>query len=145
VANPKLAFGAVVVAELWRGIPFFAISLLAAMQNIGAELYESCDIDGGGRIAKFRYIVFPFLKDTIVLTTLLRFVWEFNAVDMLRNLTGGGPMGLTTTLSLYLADTAIKTQNFGYGSAIGTITFFLMLIFAVFYIKLSRYGKGQDI
>jgi len=144
VANPKYAFGSVVVAELWRGIPFFAISLLAAMQNIPGELYESCDIDGGGLLAKFRFIVLPFLKDTIVLTTLLRFVWEFNAVDLIRTLTGGGPMNLTTTLSLYLADTAIKTQNFGYGSAIGTITFFLMLGLAITYIKVSGYGKGQD-
>ena len=143
VANPSYAFGSVIVAELWRGIPFFAISLLAAMQNIPGELYESCDIDGGGLLAKFWFIVLPFLKDTIILTTLLRFVWEFNAVDLIRTLTGGGPMNLTTTLSLYLADTAIKTQNFGYGSAIGTITFFLMLVLAIAYIKVSGYGKGQ--
>ena len=142
VANPDTVFGAVVTAELWRGIPFFAISLLAAMQNIPGDLYESCDIDGGGRLAKFYYIVLPFLKDTIILTTLLRFVWEFNAVDLIRTLTGGGPMNLTTTLSLYLADTAIKTQNFGYGSAIGVVTFSMMLVFAIVYIRISGYGKG---
>ena len=141
VANPNTAFGAVVVAELWRGIPFFAISLLASLQNVPMELYESCDIDGGGRLAKFWYITWPFLKDTAVLSSLLRVVWEFNSVDLIMNLTGGGPMGMTTILSTYLADTAIKTRNFGYGSAIGVISFILMFVFAMIYLKVSHYGQ----
>ena len=144
LANVNTAFGSVVTAEVWRGIPFFAISLLAAMQNIGTELYESCDIDGGGRIAKFWYIILPFLRDTIVLTTILRFIWAFNAVDLIFVLTGGGPMGLTTTLSMYLADMAIRWQNFGYGSAIGVVVFMFMLIFSILYIKVSGFGKGLE-
>jgi len=141
VANPDWAFTAVIVAELWRGIPFFAISLLAALQNVPLELYESCDIDGGGRLAKFWFITWPFLKDTAVLSSLLRVIWEFNSVDLIMNLTGGGPMGLTTILSTYLADTAIKTRNFGYGSAIGVISFFIMTVFALLYLWASKYGK----
>lgn len=140
LASPNTAFGAVSVAELWRGMPFFAISLLASLQAIPDELYESCGMDGGGRLVQFRYITLPFLKDTIVLTTLLRAVWEFNAVDIIMNSTGGGPMGLTSTLSIYLADQAIKTRNFGYGSAIGVVSFMIMLVFAVGYLRLSKFG-----
>lgn len=141
VANPGTAFGAVVNAELWRGIPFFAISLLAAMQSIPLELFESCEIDGGGRITKFIYIILPFLKDTIILTTLLRFIWEFNSVDLIYNLTGGGPMGLTSILSMYLTSIAISAQDFGYGSAIGMITFVMIMGLAIVYIKLSRFEE----
>jgi len=143
LANPDKVFSSVIVAELWRGIPFFTISYLAAMQTIPTELYESCDVDGGGRLAKFRYIILPFLKDTIILTSLLRLVWSFNSVDLIRTLTGGGPMGLTTTLSIYLTDTAVRWQEFGYGSAIGVTVFLLMLAFAIAYIKVSRFGKEQ--
>ena len=141
LANPSTVFGAVATAELWGGVPFFAIALLAQLQSIPSDLYESCDIDGGGSISKFRFITLPFLKDTIVLTTLLRAVWEFNSVDLILVLTGGGPMNMTSTLSIYLANVAIKTSNFGYGSAIGVITFIILLIFSLIYLKLSKFAE----
>lgn len=140
--NLNKVFGAVVVAELWRGIPFFAISLLATLQNIPGELYEASDIDGCGTVKKFQYITLPLLKEQIILSSLLRFVWEFNSVDLIFSLTGGGPAGKTTTLSILIANQAIQTNNFGYGSAISVISFMFLTFFAVFYIKLTRFGKG---
>lgn len=143
VSMPATALPAVIIAELWRGVPFFAVSLLASLQSIPNELYESCSIDGGGKLDRFFYIVLPYLKDTIVLTTLLRLVWEFNSVDLIMNLTGGGPMNLTSTLSIYLADQAIKTRNFGYGSAVGVVSFMIMLVFALIYLKASKFGEAK--
>ena len=144
LANPSTAFWAVAVAELWGGVPFFAISVLAKLQSIPPELYESCEMDGANDWQKFRFITFPLIKDTVVLMTLLRAVWEFNAVDLILNLTGGGPMGLTTTLSIYLANQAIKTRNFGYGSAIGVVTFGIMLMFSIVYLKLTHYQEDME-
>ncbi|MDQ8736200.1 sugar ABC transporter permease [Paenibacillus sp. LHD-38] len=138
LANQSSVFGSVVVAEVWGGVPFFAIALLAQLQSVPNELYESCEIDGGNSIAKFRFITFPFLKDTIILTTLLRAVWEFSTVDLIFVLTGGGPMNMTSTLSVYLTNVAFKTSNFGYGSAIGVVTFFIMLICSLVYLKLNK-------
>jgi multiple sugar transport system permease protein len=83
----------------------------------------------------------PYLKDTIILTTLLRAVWEFNAVDLIMNLTGGGPIDYTTTLSLYIARLAIRSQEFGYGSAVAVISFLFLLIFAILYLRLSKFGE----
>ncbi len=140
VSNPKTALLAVVVAELWRGIPFFAISLLSALQLIPDELYESCSIDGGGRVVAFFHITLAYLKETIILTTLLRAVWEFKSVDIIYNLTSGGPINSTTTLSMYMADQAIKLNNFGYGSAISVVSFGILLFFAAFYLKLGNFG-----
>jgi multiple sugar transport system permease protein len=144
LSNPKTAFNAVSVAELWRGIPFFAISLLAALQGIPLELYESCEIDGGGRLRKFFSITLSYLKETIILTTLLRTIWEFNAVDLIMVATGGGPVARTTNLSIFLADLAIKNRNFGYGSSIGVVSFCIMFIFAAVYLKAGKFtGREQ--
>jgi multiple sugar transport system permease protein len=133
-------FWSVVVAELWRGIPFFVIALLAALQSVPNELYEACSIDGGGSIVKFCKVTLPFLKDTIILTTLLRTIWEFNSVDLIMNLTGGGPINYTTTLSLYIANLAIKDREFGYGSAVAMVSFGFLLIFAILYLKIGKFG-----
>ena len=142
--NINTSFWAVVVAELWRGIPFIAIMILASLQAIPDELYEACRVDGGGRIMSFRHITFPYIKETAVLTTLLRVVWEFNSVDLILNLTGGGPIHKTTTLAVYLANTARRDGNFGYGSSIAVVSFFILLVFAFFYLKLSNYGKEEN-
>ena len=141
LADTSTAFGAVIIAELWRGIPFFAITLLASLQSIPNELYEAARVDGAGRWKSFIYVTLPQLKNTIILTTLLRVVWEFNNVDLIFNLTGGGPAHATTTLTMYIADLAVHGSNFGYGSALTVISFGILLIFAMLYLKLSRYEK----
>lgn len=137
----RTVFASVIVAELWRGIPLFVIAMLAALQSVPDELYESCAMDGGGVFWKFFYITLPYLKDTIILTTLLRAVWEFNAVDLIFNLTNGGPVNYTTTLSVYIAKLAIRSQEFGYGSAVAIISFLFLLLFAMAYLQISKFGE----
>ncbi len=137
------SFAALTVAELWRGIPFFAIMLLAGLQSIPDEEYEACSVDGGTRWSKFLYITMPHLKETIVLSTLLRAVWEFNNVDVIYNLTGGGPVNRTMTLTMYITQTAIRDSNFGYGSAIAVISFIILAVFAAAYIKLTGFGEEE--
>ena len=144
LANPNLVFPSVVIAEVWRGVPFFAISLLAAMQNISGDLYEAADVDGATRRQKLFFITIPQLKETIVLTTLLRSVWEFNSVDLIYSLTGGGPVGKTTTLSILIANQATKTSNYGYGSALSVISFLILTIFAFIYLKLTNFGQEDN-
>ena len=141
LGNIKTVFGAVVVAELWRGIPFFAIMLLAGLQAIPADVYEAADIDGAGTFKKFFYVTLPFLKDTIILSPLLRAVWEFNNVDVILNLTNGGPSRMTTTLSMYVVNQAIDASNFGYGSAAAVIGFIILFCFATVYLKVSKFGR----
>jgi ABC-type sugar transport systems, permease components len=141
LANTGLVLGSVVVAELWRGIPFFAISLLASMQSIPTDVYEAARVDGSNRVKTFLYITLPMLKETIILTTLLRAVWEFNSVDLIISLTGGGPIGRTTTLSILIANQAMGTNNYGYGSALSVVSFIILTIFAMVYLKASKFGK----
>ena len=117
LASTNSAFISVVVAELWRGIPFFAVTILASLQSIPDELYEAAAMDGSNRWTSFINITLPQLKRTIVLTTLLRTVWEFNNVDLMYNLTNGGPANSTMTYAMYIAKTAVHGSDFGYGSA----------------------------
>jgi multiple sugar transport system permease protein len=141
LADSTTSFIAVVIAELWRGIPFFAITLLASLQSIPEELYEAAKVDGAGRMKSFLYVTLPSLKNTIVLTTLLRVIWEFNNVDLLFNLTGGGPAHSTTTLTMYIAEQAVHGSNFGYGSALTVVAFGILLIFAIIYLRITRYER----
>lgn len=145
LANVRVVLGSVIVAELWRGVPFFAISLLAAMQGFPQDIYEAARVDGCNKIRTFHYITLPLLKDTIILTTLLRTIWEFNSVDLIYTLTGGGPVGKTTTLSMLIANQALTTSNYGYGSAMSVISFFLLTIIAAIYIKATGFGKESSL
>lgn len=144
LADSKTFFPSVIIAELWRGIPFFAINLLAALQGIPADIYESSAIDGCGPIKNYFYITLPYLKESIIFATLLRGIWEFNSIDMIFTMTNGGPMDKTTTLPIYMMKTAIIKGNYGYGSTIGVVAFLLLLGFAIMYIKLSGYGGKED-
>ena len=143
--NINTVFGTVFLAELWRGIPFFTIIILAGLQGIPTELYESCAVDGCGWWTSFCKITLPYLIETIILSTLLRTVWEFNSVDLIYTMTGGGPAGATTTLSMYIAQNAINASNFGYGSALVVISFVLLLGFALSYLYLSKFGQEDQL
>ena len=85
----------------------------------------------------------PILKDAIVLTTLLRAVWEFNNVDLIFTLTGGGPSYRTTTLTMYMTNMSVKNGNYSYGSTLAVMAFFILLCFTAVYLKISGYGKEE--
>ncbi|BBJ44656.1 transporter [Streptomyces antimycoticus] len=140
LSDTGTVFWAAVVAELWRGVPFFAILILADLQSIPQDLYEAASVDGAGRARRFFHITLPHLKDAIILSTLLRGVWEFNNVDLLYTLTGGGPAGQTTTLPLYVANTGINGHDFGYASALTTVAFVILLFCSILYLRLSKFG-----
>lgn len=143
LSDTGTVFPAVVVAELWRGVPFFAILILADLQSVSKDLYEAAEVDGASRFRQFFHITLPHLKDAIILSTLLRAVWEFNNVDLLYTLTGGGPAGETTTLPLRIASIAVDSHDFGYASALTSIAFVILLFCSMVYLRLSKFG-GQD-
>src|SRR5690606_4668495 len=101
-------------------------------------------VDGAGRWKKFVSITLPHLKNTIVLTTLLRVVWEFNNVDLIYNLTGGGPANSTTTLTMYIVNLAVHGSDFGYGAALTVISFGILFIFAMTYLLITRFQREDE-
>lgn len=143
LSDTGTVFWAAVLAELWRGVPFFAILILADLQSIPGDLYEAASVDGAGRMRQFVHITLPHIKDAIVLATLLRAVWEFNNVDLLLTLTNGGPAGMTTTLPLYVAVTGFEGHDFGYATALTTVAFVILLFCSILYLRLSKFGKDD--
>lgn len=144
VQNIQTAFGAVVVAELWRGIPFFTITLLGGLQTIPLELYESARVDGGSSWKNFWLITIPYMKESIIFATLMRTIWEFRSVDLIMTMTDGGPVRRTLTLPIYMYKTSIENGQYGYGAALTVILFLILSVYVVIYLKANHFGKGVN-
>ncbi|MDD2417987.1 MAG: sugar ABC transporter permease [Oscillospiraceae bacterium] len=134
LARLSTVFPAVIVTIIWQGIPFFALMLLAGLQGVPGELYEAADIDGANVFQKFFRITVPSLRNTIYVTTLLRIIWVANSVDVIFNMTGGGPAYASQTLSVYIFNKA-NALNLGYSSTMSVILTVLLLLVAVPYLK----------
>jgi multiple sugar transport system permease protein len=140
-SSSTMAMAAMVLATTWRGVPFFAISILASLQTIPEEIYESCDVDGANSWQKLFYITLPMIKDTLILTTLLRTIWTLNIIDIIFSMTKGGPNFSTLTLPVYVMLTFIDSLDLGYASTIAIATAVLLLMFSGIYLALGRFGK----
>ncbi|MEH7248066.1 sugar ABC transporter permease [Neobacillus niacini] len=136
LSQTSSAFPSVIVTIIWQGIPFFAIMLLAGLQGISQEMYEAADIDGASSAQKLFRITIPSLKNVILTTLLLRIIWVSNSVDIIFNMTGGGPSYSTQTLSVYIFNKA-NVLNLGYASAMAIILMALLAFVAIPYIKKS--------
>jgi len=142
VQNIDSVFPAIIIAQLWRGIPFFAITLLASLQSIPGEMYESARVDGASSVQTLFRITLPFLKESIIFATIMRIIWEFQSVDMILTMTNGGPMRRTTTLPIYMFQRSIIEGNYGYGSSIAMAGFVFLSVFAFLYLKANNFGRG---
>ena len=140
---PETAWAMVFVANAWRGAPFFAIVILAALQSIDGALYEAANIDGASRAQKFRYITLPLILNAIVISTLLRALWTFNFIDLLWTMTRGGPAGATTTLPIYIFDVIYQKGEFGYGAALSVVLCALLITFSAAYWQLNRLSRAR--
>ncbi len=127
-----------IVANIWFGIPFFAITLLAALQSIPGEIYEAASIDGASRRQQFVSITLPFLAPTIAITLMLRTIWIANFADLIIVMTNGGPADSTQIVSSYIFTQAFRRLDFGYASAIAAVLLVLLLAYAVSIIFIRR-------
>jgi multiple sugar transport system permease protein len=134
LAQKSTAFPSVVVTIIWQGIPFFALMLLAGLQGVPGELYEAADIDGANWFQKLFRVTIPSIKNSIFITTLLRIIWVANSVDVIFNMTGGGPAYSTQTLSVYIFNKA-NSLNLGYASSMSIVLTLLLLCIAIPYLK----------
>lgn len=133
LSQTNTAFPAVIATIVWQGIPFFALMILAGLQGIPGELYEAADIDGATGIQKLFRITIPSIKNTIMITALLRVIWVANSVDVIFNMTEGGPAYSTQTLSVYIFNKA-NTLDMGYASAMAIILALVLCTVAIPYL-----------
>ena len=144
LSDPGWAMAAVITANVWYGIAFFAIMLLAALQSIPGELYEAADMDGAGWFRKLMSVTVPYIMPTIITTTLLRVIWIFNSPDLIYSLTGGGPAGSTHILTTFMLDKIIFAGDYGQASAVGVVAIGILVLYTLFYLAATRSEKAGD-
>lgn len=144
LSDPQLAMWGPIVANVWWGIPFFAITLLAALQAIPRDLYEAASIDGAGPVQRFVSITLPFLAPTIAITILLRTVWISNFADLIVVMTNGGPADRTQIVASYIFTQAFRRLDFGYASAIALVLLVLLLAYSMLIVLLRQTLLNKD-
>lgn len=135
------AFPSVIVTIVWQGIPFFCLMILAALQGVSMDLYEAAAIDGASPLQRLFFITIPSIKNTIYVTALLRVIWVANSVDVIFNMTGGGPAYSTQTLSVYIFNKG-NALNLGYASAMAILLAIVLLAAAIPYLKINLRGEA---
>ncbi len=138
LSDPHLAMASVIVVNVWAGIPFFTVNMLAGIQSIDGELYEAAEIDGANGWECFLHITLPGLRYVIAVATLLSTIWTFNGFETIFLLTGGGPGNVTKVYSIMAYQKAIQALQFGPGTA---VAFSLTPVLAIFILFLSRYMR----
>ena len=138
LANPSLAMPAVVFTNIWRGMPFFAIMLLAGLQAIPEELYEAARVDGATVTQRFRHVTLPLLRPIIVVATATRIIWTFNYADLIFVMTGGGPAHATQITSTYTLLQAYSNLDFGYAATLSIVLLVIMMAFTIVYLRVTR-------
>lgn len=143
LAQPGTAFYAIVLALIWQGFPFFAVTILAGLQTIPDELLEAAEIDGATRFQRLRSVILPSIAGVIGTALLLRTIWVANSLDVILVMTGGGPGLATHTLPLYAFLKAYSGMEFGYGSALALVLTLLLLAVVFVYVRRQSRELGR--
>jgi multiple sugar transport system permease protein len=125
----------VILVNAWRGIPFYAITLLAGMQAIPTELYEATAIDGATRFQRFRYVTLPLLLPILLITLLISIIGTLSDFNVVYSVTGGGPANSTQVLATYSYATALGAGRMGEGSAISLTMFPFLLALLIWEVR----------
>ena len=143
LSTPKLAMMSVIITNIWYGVPFFGIMLLAALQSVPNELYEASTLDGCGAVKQLFYVTIPYIKPTIVSTILLRTMWIVNYPDIIYAMTNGGPVNSTNILATQMINEVFKQYDYGQGSAFGVVIMLILFIYSVIYLRITKSSEDS--
>src|SRR3979409_566123 len=131
LGDPDLAIISVMVVNVWRGVPFYAISLLAGLQTISPELHEAAAIDGARAWNRFRHVTWPLLLPVTLVIVLLSVIQTFADFQLVYVLTGGGPANATQLFATYAYQLGIGTGLLSQGAAISLAIFPILLLVVI--------------
>ena len=134
LANTDTALPSVIVANIWRVLPFTMIILLAGLKGVSKELEESAVVYGAGPWQVFRHVTVPQMKKIIVIVVLLNFTWNFNQFDIVQVMTKGGPINSTMVLPVLIKKLAFDNLRIGTASALAIILAVILLVLSVLYL-----------
>lgn len=137
LGNSLGAFTALILADVWRTTPFVAIIILAGLQSIPKYVSDQARVDGANLFNRFFRITVPMIKPILIVALLFRTIDALRVFELVYVITGGGPGGTTTSLSLY-GYNFFLLGDFGYGSAVSVLLFVVAFILALAYIQLGK-------
>ena len=143
LGEPALALPALIVADVWRTMPFVALLCYARLLGIPAEVYEAATVDGAGGIATVRAITLPLLAPVLLMVALFRTLDALRAFDLMFVLTGGGPAATTETLAVFAYRSLFQTLQLGYGAAVSTVVFVLVGATAALYLAAAGRAEAR--
>jgi multiple sugar transport system permease protein len=139
LGEPNLARGSIIIANVWRGTPFFAIGFLAGLQTITPTLYEAAAVDGATEWRQFWHITLPLLGPLLAIITTFSTIWTFADFQLVWIMTRGGPANATHLFGTLAFQRAIQGGRFGEGAAISNFILpVLVLSVAICYLYLRR-------
>ena len=138
IGDQRWAMPILIVVNVWRSYPFVMVLILAALQTVPKEFYEAAKIDGASKLQSFGRITIPLIMPTLIITLIQITLHSFNMVSLIFLLTGGGPLGLTETLSLKVYMDAFQYWKLPFSSIGGIVVLIFNIIFSLIYIKLLR-------
>ncbi|PYM08860.1 MAG: ABC transporter permease [Candidatus Rokuibacteriota bacterium] len=120
---PAYAMAAVIAVNVWRGLPFFAITVLAGLVAIPREHYEAAEVDGAGAWSRFRYVTLPLLRPVLAVVILFSTIFTFSDFNIVYVLTRGGPVNTTHLFATLAYQVGLQGGNLGQGAAISLFLF----------------------
>lgn len=142
LGNPEAALPLTILVTSWWSFPYVMVMVSAAFQSIPAELYEAIEIDGGGGIAKLRYITWPHILPTLGSAGLNLAIIYLTLVTLIIVLTGGGPLGATTTLSLEAFRSTIQSVDVGPTAVLSIVVLAINVVLGVLYTRMTGKVTG---
>lgn len=128
------------LANIWRGIPFFAVSILAGLQAVPNDLHEAAALDGANAWERFVSVTLPVIRNIMLISTLFSIIWTFSDFQLIYVLTKGGPANMTHVFGTF----AYQSMAVGDIAQAATISLYMFPILAVFAVILLRYVRKED-
>lgn len=133
--GPDFALATVIFIRIWKGVPFWVMSLLSALQTIPFEVEEAAKLDGAVGLRYFWHITLPLLRPVMIMSGTILMAWSFTIFDLIYVITGGGPLNATELLSITIYKKAFINADLGGASAIAIFTMVFVSIIAFFLMK----------
>ncbi len=143
LGNVNTAMPAVIFANVWKSTPFLMIFILAALQGVSFDMYESAAIDGAGKLKRFLYVTLPNIKEPMAVAVILNVISIFNNFNAIWLLTKGGPLDSTEIMYTYAYRQAFVDHKFGYAAATSVVIFVVIAILTVIYVKMIGSDRNQ--
>lgn len=141
LSNQSVALATITFVNIWCGYPFYMISILAGLQGISEDLYESSALDGATKWKSFWHITIPQVKPILISIAMLDFVWTLQSFAVIWMMTGGGPVNSTQTLSIYIYKLAFNSSQYGIASAVAVLLLIVCVAVAIFYVKQQKKAR----